>query len=247
MVTVKELREQAKKEGIVGYSKMNKAELCRVVKKNYPNCEKGARKPAKKKSPSKKKTPPKKSPLKKKSPHKKSSHKKSPVNKTPTKIYNLKLILKDVKEPFIMEIDEVRIPGNQKFVDMAFKNGQFSKVKKLEIIPSKSKDNLHILPKEIEKFTNLTSLDLRGHPNLRTLPKEIGKLKNLKLINLDYTGINSLPKELASLPNLKFLYILHTELKSLPEEFFKPNAMPSLTPVRRKALEKYRPKYLMSR
>lgn len=158
-----------------------------------------------------------------------------------------------MKEPFIMENDEVRIPrGSQKIIDLAFKNGEFSKVTSLTIETNyDGGGKLRYLPKEIEKFTNLQRLImdtreltelpkeigklshlkvliLSHNKKLTSLPKEIGNLKKLEELFLRFTGLTSLPKEMATLPHLRHLNFTNTPMKKLPEEFFKYNALPKL-------------------
>ena len=78
--------------------------------------------------------------------------------------------------------------------------------------------NLQVLPKEIEKFTQLQKLFLHGN-FFQFLPESIGSLKNLQYLGLGWNKLKVLPKMICSLENLQGLDLNCNELESLPDSF----------------------------
>jgi hypothetical protein len=78
-------------------------------------------------------------------------------------------------------------------------------------------NQLAALPREIGQLVNLTTLCLQ-HNQLTTLPREIGQLVNLVELFLSYNQLTALPPEIGHLVNLAELFLNHNQLTSLPSE-----------------------------
>ena len=72
------------------------------------------------------------------------------------------------------------------------------------------------LPKTIERFVNLSDLNLSSN-NLLFLPEEICTLKNLSILIIDNNRLACLPENIGKLTSLKELKLRHNELNKLPE------------------------------
>ncbi len=132
-------------------------------------------------------------------------------------------ILNNIKEKGQMEqADELRRwmgdnPEELKKIDHLY----------LESFGSRMPLHLTGIPKEIFKFTNLTSLFL-GENELTTIPSEISKLTQLNTLSLHNNQLNELPPEIGELSHLEIIALQHNQLTKLPHELGKLTQLESL-------------------
>lgn len=106
---------------------------------------------------------------------------------------------------------------------------QINKLTNLQTLDLSSNHNLNSLPDEIGALGSLESLFLGGNP-LSNLPKEIGALKNLQRLNLSGTALSSLRKEIGTLTNLQMLDLgYNLNLRILPKELWSLKNLQSLS------------------
>jgi Leucine-rich repeat (LRR) protein len=79
-----------------------------------------------------------------------------------------------------------------------------------------SSNKLTELPESIGRLTNLTSLSLLLN-QLTEFPEWIGKLTNLTELNLSYNQLTALPESIGKLTNLTGLYLGDNQLTEFPE------------------------------
>ncbi len=80
--------------------------------------------------------------------------------------------------------------------------------------------DLKSLPPDIEKLTNLTTLNLLSN-QLISLPAEIGNLTNLTTLYLSFNRLKNLPTEIFKLTNLTTLYLSNNQITNFPSEIIK--------------------------
>ncbi len=80
--------------------------------------------------------------------------------------------------------------------------------------------DLKILPKEIELFANLRTLDLSGN-ELEELPSEISSLFYLEFLDVSCNYLESMPREIGELHSLIFLYLSGNKLETVPDEILQ--------------------------
>ena len=83
-----------------------------------------------------------------------------------------------------------------------------------------SANNLDVLPKELEKLTNIQRINLSNN-RLRGLPDFFFELKTLQEINLEENKLDSLPAKISNLTNLKKLNLTRTKIPTIPASFSK--------------------------
>jgi Leucine-rich repeat (LRR) protein len=79
---------------------------------------------------------------------------------------------------------------------------------------------IYSLPKEIEVFQRLKSLNL-SFTKLQSLPETFGTLKELESLDLSSTGLNEFPLGILQLSNLKVLNMENCKIKQIPSGIFK--------------------------
>jgi len=231
MVTVVELRKEAKAKGIKGYSKMNKAELCKALNKG-PSCVKGVRKKSPVKTPKRKQSPKGGMTVKElkeklkakglsttgnkavlvkrweeasKTPRSKSPKSKSSTSKSPRSSPKTK----DYSSK-LSDLEKAKIFKHPFVVHEDF----------FKINPdlNTSQQNINDAFKNGD-FSNVTSLYLDGHLVVeKTLPNKIEKFTKLENLYLEGYGLKVLPKEIGNLKNLIHLDLGDNYLTNLPDE-----------------------------
>lgn len=113
------------------------------------------------------------------------------------------------------------------------------------------KENLIMLPPEMDRFTNIKTLRLSGNHfiafpkpitslkslthleinanHLTSLPDEIGELYALEYLDLTDNLLTTLPTSFCQLSSLNILMLANNQLASLPDEFGNLNALSELT------------------
>ena len=251
MVTVKELRVEAKEKKIKGWYKMRKAELLVALEKEEEPVVPPSNKGNKGNKGGKQKVKVKPKPKAKVKPD-------NPKIYRTTLSNNQKIEL--FKQPFVVRAKNFSLlEYREQDIHNALRNGDFTTVKNLYIIST----HLRTLPADIKKFKNLENFELNS-PLLQTLPPEIGELTNLrtflltalvlrelpheignlkKLVNFNLNRcyeLTTLPPSIASLPRLFILYISYVQY--LPDEFFDPRALLLLHPrYRREYINRHAP------
>jgi len=94
---------------------------------------------------------------------------------------------------------------------------QYEQLKVLILNREYDKKSKLTLPHNIEKLTQLKSLQL-AYCQLSSLPVEIGQLKNLQSLDLGGNELSNLPAEIGQLKNLQSLHLSSNELSNLPAE-----------------------------
>ena len=75
---------------------------------------------------------------------------------------------------------------------------------------------LSTIPKEIELFSSLKKIFIRGN-NLNTITEELFSLPNLEILDLSENQLTDLSKSINFLSSLKELHLESNQLNSLPE------------------------------
>ncbi|MFX1599214.1 MAG: leucine-rich repeat domain-containing protein [Promethearchaeota archaeon] len=75
---------------------------------------------------------------------------------------------------------------------------------------------LQTIPKEIEIFTSLKKIFVRGN-NLNTITEELFSLPSLEILDLSENQLTELPKSINLLSSLKELHLESNQLNCLPE------------------------------
>jgi Leucine-rich repeat (LRR) protein len=87
--------------------------------------------------------------------------------------------------------------------------------------------DIEVVPKEIDKLTNLKSLSLRS-TSITALPESILSLEKLEALDLRYTDLTELPEGIGEMSSLQHIDIDCTDICELPDSMGRSKSMKSL-------------------